>query len=675
MNRPTRKLPSYPLFTKDPFFSIWSNDELLSTSVTDWRNVQRDLRGYLVVDGITYRFLGVDPRYKALNEIDISVELMATDYVFEQDDFSFRLSFVSPLPLDDVMVLGTPICYLTYSFKSQAKHDIRVLLYIGENLTYEKKNVVRADTVLSEDCSISYIGRDSYNVLSQSVDLDGPDGGFYYLAGPASAHLPADSLLPEGNIKNCYDANKEMGTVTYADHTDINDAHGHFAIGRDGIVDILYYGEPLRSVCFKKHRSFISAMDSAYKNIAKILNKVETFEKKVKEDAKEYPVDYWHILLASYRQSVSGHKLVMDEKGRTLFLSKENGSDGCIATVDVTFPSSPLYALYNPKLLEGMLIPVMDLVQFPSWDLPYAPHDCGVYPFCLGQFYGVKTNPELGYLNSVSSVLPPFYAYPSMKAIIDDKRQMPVEECGNLLILSLLLALTEDDDSFIRRYEATLAEWCDYLLKRPTLPSNQLCTDDFAGLSDKNVNLAIKMAIGIASFGKIEELLGKDGSDYINNAKARAKEIESLSLDGYIPMSGENGDKRYSVKYNLYMDKLVGTNLFKEKTYVNELAKYETKFLEFGLPLDDRSSWAKSDWQIWISSLAKKENKGHYYSTIVKYLKESTMRVPFGDWLDAKEGNPARYGEHKELYFVNRTVVGGVFAPILLDKMNKGKGE
>ena len=39
------------------------------------------------------------------------------------------------------------------------------------------------------------------------------------------------------------------------------------------------------------------------------------------------------------------------------------------------------------------------------------------------------------------------------------------------------------------------------------------------------------------------------------------------------------------------------------------------------------------------------------------YMAESPSRVPFGDWYDAKTGRI----EH----FFNRTVQGGVFAPLL----------
>src|SRR5207253_9037132 len=55
----------------------------------------------------------------------------------------------------------------------------------------------------------------------------------------------------------------------------------------------------------------------------------------------------------AYRQSIAAHKLAVDADGALLFFSKENFSNGCIDTVDVFYPGSPLYLLLNPKLIEA----------------------------------------------------------------------------------------------------------------------------------------------------------------------------------------------------------------------------------------------------------------------------------------------------------------------------------
>ena len=68
--------------------------------------------------------------------------------------------------------------------------------------------------------------------------------------------------------------------------------------------------------------------------------------------------------------------------------------------------------------------------------------------------------------------------------------------------------------------------------------------------------------------------------------RAQTKESTALTFDG----------TGWSMKYNLIWDKVLQLDLLPETFYETETAGYLSRMNEYGLPLDSRADYTKSDW-------------------------------------------------------------------------------
>ena len=170
--------------------------------------------------------------------------------------------------------------------------------------------------------------------------------------------------------------------------------------------------------------------------------------------------------------------------------------------------------------------------------------------------------------------------------------------------------------------------------------------------------------MGVASYAYLADLLGKPdvAKEYTATAKAGAVEWMKKADQGdhYGLVFGDKGKGTWSQKYNLVWDKIFAWNIFPQEVYDKEWAFYNTKFNNYGLPLDSRRTYTKVDWEIWTATLSdKKEDFQKMVDAVARWTNETPVRVPFGDWTETV--NPKKEG------FQARSVIGGVFIPILRD--------
>ena len=148
---------------------------------------------------------------------------------------------------------------------------------------------------------------------------------------------------------------------------------------------------------------------------------------------------------------------------------------------------------------------------------------------------------------------------------------------------------------------------------------------------------------------------------YHDKAAMMAKDWQKrASVEDHTKLTFDKTES-WSLKYNLIWDRIWNSGLFEKEIYEKEIDYYLGKINKYGIPLDNRAIYTKSDWILWVVALSDdREKQEKFLKPLVKYLQETPSRNPFSDWFDTITAC--------EVHFHNRTVQGGLFMPLLLQK-------
>ncbi|WP_027455459.1 glutaminase family protein [Xylanibacter brevis] len=581
-----------------------------------------------------------------------SVDVLATSsyYTFTCGPVELDLVFTAPMLIDDYDLLSAPANYISYQVRSTdgQAHNVQLMLTASPLMAVNKGDQPTISSIIEKKgTKYACTGTIEQPILAKTGDGICIDWGYFYLpaingdVAIASENALKSSFVKKGNMpasqQNVTAQNEnKMPSLAYCHNFGTTKQASSYAImGYDEIWDIEYFYKRYKG--YWAHEGSVTIfdmIDRLNREYSGIMKRCRQLDKQIYDDGmKAGNKQYAEILSGSYRHVIAAHKLFRDDEGNLLFFSKENNSNGCVNTVDLTYPEAPLFLCYNPELQKGMMTSIFEYSYTGRWTKPFAAHDLGQYPKANKQVYG---------------------------------GDMPLEEAGNMLTLAAMICKLDGNTSYVNKYWDIITTWADYLSENGQDPSNQLCTDDFAGHWAHNANLSVKAIMGVAAYAEMARLKGLN--DVADKYMARAKEMATIwerdaREDDHYRLAFDRKDT-WSQKYNMVWDKLWNLNLFPNGAMERDMKYYLTKQNKYGLPLDVRRDYTKSDWIMWTAAMAKdKKTFLKFVDPLYKYINETESRVPISDWHDTKTGIMTG--------FKARSVIGGYWMKVLADKLQE----
>jgi hypothetical protein len=654
--------PAVPLVAHNPYFSVWSMaDKLTDQDTKHWTGARQPIAGLARIDGKTYRFMGALPRdVPAMEQISLQVTPTHSVYTFQADGVTLTVNFFTPAFPKDLDLLSRPVTYLTLTATGQGDHEASVLIDVDPVIAVNTPDqAVTWGRSSVKGLNVLNVGSRDQQVLNRPGDDLRIDWGYFHLAVPDGAG--AQSALSHDALRTF----AAGGTIPDTDDMDMpraprgrqpEDAAAHlaveFSLGKLSATPVSrhvllaytedyaieYLGRKLRPYWQRNGMTVAQMLATAESEYPGLEQRSQKFDAELTADLeKTGGKDYARIATLAYRQTLAAHGFAADFDGTPMLFPKENFSNGCIATIDVLYPSAPFFLFFNPALLQAQLKPVMEYAALPRWKWPFAPHDLGTYPLANGQVYGGGE--------------------------VTEENQMPVEESGNMLIMVAAMSREQNNWDFARQYWPQFTKWAEYLRDKGLDPANQLSTDDFAGHLAHNANLSIKAIEGLAAYAQMARAVGKPeaADEYAKSAAEMAAKWQSMAIDGDHYKLAFDKPGTWSQKYNLVWDRILDFNLFPAKVRQTEMAFYLKHLNQYCLPLDNRADYTKLDWEIWTATLTDSPDEfAALLAPLGKWIDEGPTRVPLTDWYDTKIG--------KQMSFQARSVVGGVYIKALADK-------
>ncbi|HWC78915.1 MAG TPA: DUF5127 domain-containing protein [Pseudonocardiaceae bacterium] len=656
--------PATPLAVRSPYLNAWlTADNLAGTWSSFWTGHVTAMTGIARIDGTPYVLMGTPsldsaPALLGLTQTNLTTTATRSIFTLNAGGVELVVTFTSPIEPGDLRRQSMPLSYVSSSARSLDGKAHKVSVYFdisgewahgdtsalvnwaaGTNSGVQNLSITPADpSVLAESGDMASWGTVVWSTpqragLTWQIGQDQIVRAAAANTGTLAGTVDPDQPRAISDRWPVLGLNLDLGTVTG------RTAPFVISIGHVRTPAVSYLGAPLAPLWSTHWSAWTDMVSFLHNDFAAAQARAAALDARIAAAATAAAGPKYAALCAlAVRQAYAGTELVV-RNGQPWAFLKEISSDGNVSTVDVTYPGTPIFLYLDPARLGLLLAPLLDYAEHGGWPKQFAEHDLGSsYPNAAGHNDG-------------------------------NEEDMPVEESANMLIMSAAYLATQDSatsKAFATAHYAILKQWADYLVANALDPGYQNQTDDFTGFIAHSVNLALKGIIGIGAMSQVATAAGNsaDAAGYLATAKNYIGQWVTKATD----TGGKNLKLAYdqpgtwSLKYNGYPDQLLGLGLVPDTVAADESAWYLAHRNKFGVPLDLRHSYTKTDWEMWTAAWqhTRPEIRDALISAVYEFANTSTSRVPFSDWYDTISG--------RQSGFQARPVIGGIFALLSLQR-------
>ncbi|KAI0137937.1 glutaminase A [Hypoxylon sp. NC0597] len=661
--------PAIPLAVKGPYLNSWLNvgsdggngGYLAGEWPRFWTQQITGWAGFIRVDGKAYNWLGAPPGADLVDQTDFSYTSTRSTFVMNVGGkVEMNITFLSPVTPSDLRRQSLVFSYLEVAVHSLdgASHDVQLYADVSaEWASGDLSAIVQWDYNSADGVAYHQFERQSQQPISETNQL--PNWGTWFWSTKDVDNLSWQSgadtdvrgaFINNGVLPNTKDTNfravqdswpvfgfaNDLGSVGSASVSTL------YSIGmtQDGAINLLGEGSDLTTYPALWNSYFgsdVEAMTFFYNDYDEASSLSTDLDNKVASDSLAAAgQNYLTLTSLSVRQTFGALQFTGTDSDPLVFL-KEISSNSDIQTVDVIFPAIPLILYTNPALLNYLLKPLFLNQENGHYPNTNAIHDLGTFPVAKG--------------------------YPD-----GSDEPMPLEECGNMIIMVLAYAQRTGDNDYLSQHYPILKQWAGYLVDEALIPADQISTDDFAGSLANQTNLGLKGIIGLRAMSEISDRTGNsdDASSYLDTATSYISQWQGFGLNTaadppHATLSYGDEDS-HGLLYNLYANSLLDFGDFVPQSVYNMQSDfYPTVALDYGVPLDTRHTYTKTDWMLWCAAIASSDTQDTIIRLVAGWIDSTPTNRPLTDLYDAQTGDyPGG------LQFTARPVVGGHFALLAL---------